>query len=305
MPKYTNLKPVSLFGSYTDPYANRRGTGSTRPPQEIPCVQPAFCRSFEKGTLYFSWLGHSSVFLCIHGKKILIDPVFSKYASPVSFAGPMRFPGKSLQSSDFPELDLILITHNHYDHLDKAVIRALDSQTGHYIVPSGVGKNLQSFGVDSRKITELGWYEAWEQDGLSVISTPSQHGSARSLFDRDQTLWCSYILKDEAYTVFDTGDGGFGDHFSEIHRRYGDVDLAIMECGQYNERWHNIHMFPEESAAASKLLNAGLSVPVHWGAYVLSDHPWDDPPKRFRRRAEELGVSYQIPSIHEILEIRK
>lgn len=303
--KYSNLNSVSLFGSYKDPYSLRRGTGPRRPSSPLPSEVPHFRKPLSDDLLYFSWLGHSSVFLRMHGQNILIDPVFSSCTSPVPFLGPKRFPGQVPSASDFPEIDLVLITHNHYDHLDRHTIRILDPLVKQYVVPCGVGQNLKRFGISGSKVTELNWYESKEFHGLSVICTPSQHGSARSLFDRDQTLWCSYVLKDDRHTVFDTGDGGFGDHFSEIHSRYGDIDLAIMECGQYNEKWHGVHMFPEESAEASQILHAKLAVPVHWGAYVLSDHPWDDPPRRFAQMAQELGVPVRIPIINELVSISK
>ena len=301
--KYENLNPIPLFGSYSDPFGDRRGTGPVRPDEPLDSDEPDFLREFDSSGLYFAWLGHSSVFINMHGKSILIDPVFSRHASPVPFAGMTRFPGKAISCAELPAIDLVLITHNHYDHLDKATIRALDAQVGRYIVPSDMGKNLCSFGISPSKITELGWYEEYSQDGLRIVSTPSQHDSSRSLFDMNRTLWCSYVLTDGSRTVFDSGDGGFGEHFAELHERFGDIDLAIMECGQYNEKWHTIHMFPEESVQAAAILNARLAVPVHWGAYTLSDHAWDDPPRRFAIRATELGVNFRIPKLNEIIEL--
>lgn len=188
-------------------------------------------------------------------------------------------------------------------HLDRATIRALDGQVGQYIAPSGVGGNLRRFGIQSSKITELGWYEETSVDGLTVICTPSQHNSSRTILDWNRTLWGSYVLKDGAHTVFDSGDGGFGNHFSEIRERYGAPDLAIMECGQYGEKWHTTHMFPEESVQACRMLEAKLAVPVHWGAYVLSNHPWDDPPRRFRQRAEELNQRFRIPVLNQVIPV--
>lgn len=300
--KFTNLNPVPLFGDYTDPFGDRRGSGAVRPEKPLQAAAPNFL-GLDDDRLHFAWLGHSSVFLKIQRNTVLIDPVFCRFTSPVPFAGPKRFPGSLPKPSDFPAIDLLLITHNHYDHLDSAAIRALDGQVKHCVVPSGVGKYLRRFGVKAEKITELGWYETWEGNHLTVTAAPTQHGSARTPFDRDQTLWCSFVLKSRDYTVFDTGDGGFGDHFADIRKRYGSPDLAVMECGQYNRRWHSVHMFPEESAKAARILGAKLAVPVHWGAYVLSDHPWDDPPKRFSLRAEELGVPFRIPVLNEIITL--
>lgn len=304
-PKYQNQNPVPLFGQWEDPYADRRGVGQTHPADPLPCAKTDFHRAFLDDRLYFSWLGHSSVFLHMDGKSILIDPVFCRYASPVPFFGPKRFPGFVPRASDFPEIDLLLITHSHYDHLDKKAIRRLNRQVKRFIAPKGVGDLLHRFGVSRKKITELGWYDEFALDGLTVTCTPSQHDSARTPFDLDQTLWCSYVLKNKDFSVYDCGDGGFAGHFQEIYDKFGSFDLGIMECGQYNTRWHAIHMFPEESVEAAKILGAKVAVPVHWGAYVLSDHPWDDPPKRFSRRAQELGVACRLPKLYEILEIEK
>ena len=234
---------------------------------------------------------------------MLIDPVFSSRVSPVSFIGPRRFPGETIHASQLPDIDLVLITHNHYDHCDKATLLALDGQVKQYIAPTGVGGNIQRFGIQPSKIKELGWYEQADAEGLQVICTPSHHNSSRTGIDWNRTLWCSYVIKDSTHTVFDSGDGGFGNHFAEIHTRYGSPDLAIMECGQYGERWHSTHMFPEESVQACRMLHAKLAVPVHWGAYTLSDHPWDDPPRRFRQRAWELNQDCRIPILNQVISI--
>ena len=299
--KYSNLNPTTNSTQFLDPYQDRRGTGPVRPREPLPQEKPDL---WDLGDgLAMAWLGHSSIFLRMNGKNILIDPIFSRYSSPVPFVGPKRFPGNAITPAQLPEIDLVLITHNHYDHLDRATIRALDGQVGQYIAPSGVGGNLRRFGIQSSKITELGWYEETSVDGLTVICTPSQHNSSRTILDWNRTLWGSYVLKDGAHTVFDFGDGGFGNHFSEIRERYGAPDLAIMECGQYGEKWHTTHMFPEESVQACRMLEAKLAVPVHWGAYVLSNHPWDDPPRRFRQRAEELNQCFRIPVLNQVIPV--
>lgn len=296
--KYRNLETVPLFGQYQDPYSERRGNGPVRPPQLMEAAKPNFLSPPETG-LACAWLGHSSVFLRLEGKSFLVDPVFSKYCSPVPMPALARFPGLKLTADLFPKIDYILITHNHYDHMDRATLKALNQQAVSFLAPEGVGRYLRRFGIPADKITELNWFDEYAADGIRIICTPSQHSSARSPFDNGTSLWCSYFLKGKKHSVFDTGDGGFGNHFSEIRRRYGAPDLAIMECGQYNVRWHGLHMFPEESVQAAKDLEARLAVPVHWGAFVLSDHAWDDSPKRFVRRAEELAVPCRIPKLYE------
>lgn len=300
--KFSNPNPTDHGRIFTDPFGNRRGVGPRRPSQSLPCQTPDF-RAPAEG-LSMVWLGHSSVLLRMGGKNILIDPMFSRWVSPVPFVGPKRFPGPVVTPSQLPELDLVLITHNHYDHCDRATLRSLDGQVKQYLAPTGVGRVIQRFGIQPSKIRELGWHEQATIDDIQIICTPSQHNSARTGFDWNRTLWCSYVLKDGCYTVFNSGDGGFGAHFEEIHARYGAPDLAIMECGQYGERWLSTHMFPEESVEACQILQARLAVPVHWGAYRLSDHPWDDPPRRFRQRALELNQAFHVPTLYEVISIK-
>lgn len=300
MKKYKNQESVSVFGKYTDPYSERRGTGELRSTNQI-IVKADFNKQYDEEKLYFLWLGHSSVFLHMQKLNILIDPVFSMYTSPVPFIGPKRFVGETIKADDLPLIDIVLITHSHYDHLDRKTIRALDKKVKKYIVPEGVGRILKRFGVNTIKIIELNWYEYTEISALNVALVPSQHDSGRSPFSMDRSLWGGFILKNDKYTVFDSGDGGYANHFKDIYERYGTVDLSIMECGQYNEKWHAIHMFPEESVQACEDLHAKISIPVHWGAYVLSDHVWDDPPRRFAKQAEEKGINYQILDINKWL----
>ncbi len=303
--RYHNEHETQQKENWLDPYAERRIAKDLRPAEPITDTQPDYLRSFEDEKIYFSWLGHSSVFLHMHGLNLMIDPIFSKYSSPVPVPGLGRFKGRIVKAEELPVLDAVLFTHCHYDHLDYGSVRRIDHQVKRYIVPEKVGKILRRFGVKKEKITELGWYEEAEVSGVRVILVPSQHFSTRTLIDYNRTLWGGYVLKDEDFTVFDTGDGGFADHFEEIRNRYGSPDLAIMECGQYNVRWHPSHMFPEESVEAARILDAKLSVPVHWGAYVLSDHAWYEPPMRFQRRAEELHVKYEIPVQYAWTEIIK
>ena len=301
--RYRNQNDNAL-SRFPDPFCDRRGSGPRRPREPISSANLSIPEHFDDNKIYYAWFGHSSVLVHMHGLNILVDPIFSRHSSPVPFVGPKRFPGRVIQPSELPEIDIVLITHNHYDHLDKPTILALDPQVKSYIAPEGVGRNLTGFGVSRQKITELNWHDQRNCNGLRIVCTPAQHNSARTLWDADKTLWCSYVLQDSAFTVYFSGDSGFSGHFQEIHDLYGDVDLAFMECGQYGELWHWIHMFPEESAEACRILHAKQSVPIHWGAYVLSLHPWDDPPKRFLKRSRELGLPCVIPVLNQLYEAR-
>lgn len=286
-----------------DPFRHRTIPGAAAPSEPLQSRKPNFRQTFSTQALATAWLGHASVFLHMEGKNILVDPIFSKRSSPFPFLGPVRFPGEIPVASDFPKLDAILLTHNHYDHMDIPTIKALDGQTQRYFVPTGLAKTLIRHGIAAQKIQELTWHESAQLGTLQITCTPAHHNSRRTLWDGDKTLWCSFVLKSEEHAVFICGDTGFSSHFEAIHKAFGDFDLAIMECGQYGEYWHHLHMFPEESVEAAKILHAKLAIPVHWGAYVLAWHSWSEPPERFRQRAAEESVNCIIPVLNELYYI--
>ena len=283
-------------GLHDDRISDKR----TVPQTALPAGNPDFQ---QRNGLHITWMGHSSVLLQINGTNILIDPIFSERCFPLQWLGPKRFSHSGVQTGDLPEIHVLLLTHDHHDHLDPQTIRALDHQVQHYIVPLGVEKHLLRWGVSAEKIHRLGGWEQLSLYGAEWICTPTRHFSGRRLIDQNRTQWCSYVLRADGRTVFVSGDGGFGGHFAEIHRRFGDMDLALMECGQYNRRWHWGHLYPEESAAAAGILGAKCAMPVHWGAFVLSDHAWDDPPERFVRAAEQAHLPVLTPKIGETVSL--
>jgi len=234
----------------------------------------------------------------MHGLNILIDPIFSDRSSPVSFIGPKRFSELPAKVSDLPDIDVVVLTHDHYDHVDYKTLKQLNSKVKKYVVPLGIEKDLEKFGIKKDKITNMAWWEEIDVDGLTIACTPSRHFSGRYILDTGQALWAGFIFKDENNTIFDSGDGGYGDHFKEIKEKYGDIDSA-----QYNTEWHNVHMFPEEAVEAAKDLNASIAMPVHWGAFVLSSHSWDDPVSRFTRRAKEEHVEYMSPKLGQTVNL--
>lgn len=299
MKKYKNINEVKLFGKYEDPYKSRCVAGEISPNQ-YDCIENIeFGNSSTENELNFIWLGHSSVFINMSGENILIDPVFGKYASPIKGFGPKRFPGRVVEYTEIPQIDLVLITHNHYDHLDKETIKNIDFKVKKYIVPEGVKKYLKRMGIKAEKITEVVWWEELKHNDLKIVFIPTQHDSSRMMLDMNRTLWGSYLLIDKEYKVYHSGDGGYDNHFSEVNKKYGDIDLTFIECGQYNEKWHAIHMFPEESVKACMDLKSKMSIPIHWGTYPLSDHAWNEPVIRFARMAEEKGIRYKVLKINE------
>lgn len=299
---FHNVGAFSVMGEADDPYADRSSGKERTPRDRLPTVTPSFLQTPAQSDLTFTWFGHSSSLLQMQGKNILFDPVFSDIASPVSFLGSRRFSDLPMTAEELPYLDLVILSHDHYDHLDFPTIRKIDGKVGKYVVPLGVENHLIRWGVAEEKIVSLAWWEEAELGGLTVACTPSRHYSGRKLIDQNATLWASWVLKNGLYTVFESGDTGFGGQFEQIHEAYGDFDLALMDCAQYSTAWHDVHMFPEEAVSAAQILQARAAIPIHWGAFSLSGHAWDDPAERFTLRGEETGLTVLTPKLGETVE---
>jgi L-ascorbate metabolism protein UlaG (beta-lactamase superfamily) len=243
------------------------------------------------------WFGHSSYLIHFKGKNILVDPVFSGHASPFSFYI-KAFKGADVyKPEDMPPIDILIITHNHYDHLDLKTLTALKTRIKTYIMPLGVKKDLQGVVDSAAQICELGWWEPYNGDsGIRLIATPARHFSGRG-FRRNGSLWASFVLMLEDYRIFIGSDSGYDSHFKEIGDRYGPFDLALLECGQYNTAWPFIHSQPEELIPESFDLKAKVTMPVHWGKFALAFHDWDEPIKRFVKAARAANISYTTPMI--------
>lgn len=247
-----------------------------------------------------TWFGHSSYLLQVNGVNILVDPVFSGRTSPVSYAGTKAFAGTDVYHiDDLPPVDIMVITHDHYDHLDYTTVVKLSGTVGTFIVPLGVGAHLEYWGVPSKKIKELDWWEGITvKNAIHFTATPARHFSGRG-FKRNQTLWASFVLEAYPYNIYIGGDSGYDKHFSEIGEKFGPFDLAILENGQYNVHWANIHMMPEETVQAAIDLKAGYLLPVHWAKFSLSIHTWDEPIKRVTGKAKLLDIPVVTPRIGE------
>ena len=234
------------------------------------------------------WFGHSSYFIRINSKNFLIDPVFSGNAAPVSFMV-KAFPGAdAYKAEDMPAIDYLILTHDHYDHLDFKTIRKLQGKTGRIICSLGISAHLEYWGVPGQKITELEWWQAISLDNdMEMIAAPARHFSGRGV-KRGQTLWSSYILKTPTHRLYLGGDSGYDVHFKEIGDKYGPFDLAILECGQYNTMWPLIHMMPEQTVQAAIDLQAKALMPVHWAKFKLGLHPWNEPVRRLIAKMERL-----------------
>lgn len=250
------------------------------------------------------WLGHSTVLGHLDNKTFIVDPVFSVRASPISCLGPKRFDGSLTPLSELPSIDFIFITHNHYDHLDRYSIMALHEQVQAIYVPDGNGALLSEWGICQSKIKEFKWFEEFFIENLMVCFCPTQHFSSRGLFDRDKTLWGSWVIKSKSHSLFVSGDSGYNEHFKVIAQKYAPFDIACIECGAYNENWKEIHMRPEESVQAAKDLQAKMMLPIHWGSFDLSTHVWNDPINRAIQKANELDIPLIIPMIGEVVSVQ-
>lgn len=250
----------------------------------------------ERDQLNATWLGHSSLMLNVDGFRLLSDPVFAKR---VSILGPSRYNGDvPLEIERLPRVDAVLISHDHYDHLNKSSIEKLNEKTSLFIVGLGVGKRLADWGISQAKIRELDWWQELPvNDELTVVSTPAQHFSGRSLTDRNKTLWTSWVVNGPNHRVYISGDSGYFDGFREIGRRYGPFHMTFIECGAYNEHWRHVHMFPEESVQAHIDLGGDVLHPIHWGTLNLALHPWHEPMQRLRVAADAAGARAATPIV--------
>lgn len=271
---------------------------NTRPPMPIPAVKTDL-KNLPADKPALVWFGHSSYLLKIDGKHILVDPVFSGYVSPFKMKSAKSFDGADVYGvDDMPQIDILIISHDHYDHMDYSTIRKLNHKTKHIITSLGVASHLNYWGINMNKITELDWNESIDIDGFKFTSAPARHFSGRN-FKRFKTLWASFILKSEDYTIYLGADSGYDTHFKHIGEKYGPFDLAILESGQYNEMWKPIHMMPEETVQAGIDLKTATLMPVHWGKFSIALHPWNEPIERVVKKAEELNVSLTTPMIGE------
>ncbi|QHI97790.1 hydrolase [Xylophilus rhododendri] len=271
----------------------------TVPAQAIP-VQPlsaAQLQAAPNGSLYR--LGHSTMLLKLAGGFWLTDPVFSERASPVQWAGPRRFHAPPIDLDELPPIEGVILSHDHYDHLDHAAILALAPKVRHFVVPLGVGERLVAWGVDASKVQQLDWWQSTEVAGVRLVATPARHFSGRSLRDRDRTLWASWVILADGLRLFFSGDTGYHAGFAEIGQRHGPFDVTMVETGAYDPLWPDVHMQPEESLQAHLDLRGHTLLPIHNGTFDLALHAWNDPFDRIVALAEARGVPVLTPTMGE------
>lgn len=305
---FENLEETPMMAegaSYLKMMAKFMGKGVDRSPSKtLPFVKTNLT-SYHGNRPRLVWFGHSSFLISMPDRNILVDPVFSRRTSPVQYAGMKSYEGTNeYNAADMPEIDLLIISHDHYDHLDYNTIVQLKDKVKRFCVPLGVGQHLRHWGVDESKITELDWWQTSDETaGVKVIATPARHFSGRG-FVNNKTLWASFVLQFNGYNIFIGGDSGYDKSFKEIGNRYGPFDIALLECGQYDVQWPFIHMMPEEVAQASIDLKAAILMPVHWGKFTLALHPWKEPIERLSKVAKLKNVNLTTPLIGEAVFLK-
>ena len=280
--------------------------GRRTPAGPLPLTDPreAWSRPVQSG-LRATWLGHSTVLIEMDGHRVLTDPVWGTRASPFRLVGPKRFQPMPLRLRHMPEVDVVVVSHDHYDHLDYPTIRALARHSRVPFVTSlGVGAHLQAWGVAADRITELDWWESHRVPGtgLTITAAPSQHFSGRGLKDRNATLWSSMVMRTDRHKVFFSGDTGLTTEYATILERLGPFDLVMLEVGAFHPSWGDIHLGPVNALKAHALLGGGAFLPVHWGTFGLAMHDWDEPVETLMQLAPAQGVPLLMPRMGEAVE---
>lgn len=271
----------------------------TVPPEVLP-VTPLTREQLDQatdGSIYR--LGHSTVLMKLNGKFWITDPVFSERASPVRWAGPKRFMPMPISLADLPSLAAVVLSHDHFDHLDRETVTALAAKTSKFVTPLGVGDQLTSWGIPAEKTHQLDWWQTIEVDGIQFTATPAQHFSGRSLFTKNPTLWASWSIYTGTHRIFFSGDTGYFDGFAEIGERHGPFDLTLLEAGGYDEQWEGVHMLPEQVMQAHKDLRGDWLLPIHNATFDLAFHSWDEPMEKMLALSAQRGVRLTMPRIGE------
>jgi L-ascorbate metabolism protein UlaG (beta-lactamase superfamily) len=275
------------------------------PSGPLPSLNPldAWTKRPQSG-LRATWLGHSTVLIEIDGVRVLTDPVWGLRASPSRFAGPKRFQPVPVPLRAMPPIDVVVISHDHYDHLDYPTIRELAKRDVPFVTSLGVGAHLEAWGVPRERIVELDWWEShvFPGNGLTITAAPSQHFSGRGLKDRNTTLWSSMVIRSQRHSVFFSGDTGLTTEYTKIRERLGPFDLVMLEVGAFHPAWGDIHLGPEHALQALALLGGGAFLPVHWGTFSLAMHAWDQPAEKLLELGDKADAQLVMPRLGEPME---
>lgn len=279
--------------------------GKFRPPSPLPVVKPDW-RNFEAAgqAARLVWFGHSSWAIRMGGKTLLVDPVWQEYAAPIPVMM-KRFQPPPVALDELPEVDAVIYSHNHYDHLDEDVVRYYAGRQTAFYVPLGMEVLLERWGVPAERIVSLDWWQSVQVGGIRLTAVPARHSSARGMYDKNMTLWCGWVLQTPQEKIYYSGDSsyGSGNHFRAIGEAFGGFDLALIENGQYAEAWYDNHMMPEQTIQAALDVRTARFMPVHWGAYPLSVHAWDEPVRLSIPLARQKGLATLTPKMGEVFGI--
>ena len=309
-PHYGENEFVNLIETQMGTFGDMLGTmpefffGEGQSPEKILPVKFGENPEAVNDTLcHVTWYGHSAFLIEIDGKRILIDPMLGESSSPLGFMAKRFLYEKPIPIEELTDIDVVILSHDHYDHLDYPTVVKIKDQVSHFYTALGVGSHLKHWGIDEKKITELDWWQTSSVNGIGLVACPARHFSGRGLTDRNATQWASWVIEGQYQKLYFSGDGGYGPHFKEIGDKYGPFDLAMMECGQYNAAWAAIHMMPEQSVQAGLDLKGKVLMPIHWGAFELSIHQWTDPIKRFKAESQRLDATMAHPFIGERFQL--
>ena len=298
-PKPGFLKTLGLLWTFMNKPAH------TVPSQPIPVHRLTRAQLLAAPDHSLFRLGHSTLLLKLGGHFWLTDPVFSERASPVQWAGPKRFHQPPISIEDLPPIKGVILSHDHYDHLDHAAILQLAAKTEHFITPRGVGDTLIAWGVAPGKVQQLDWWQSTVVAGVRLVATPSQHFSGRGLFDGNRTLWASWVIEEGGLRLFFSGDSGYFDGFRQIGERHGPFDVTLIETGAYNKDWPDVHMQPEQTMQAHIDLKGKWLLPVHNGTFDLALHAWHEPFDRIVALAARQGVPIATPEMGQLLNLKQ
>ncbi len=280
-----------------------RGDQVRRPPAPFPSLKPALQEPPSPG-LRAIWFGHATVLVELDGRRVMTDPMLSEYAFPVTLLAPRRYNLPPLALEQLPHIDVVTISHDHFDHLDMRTVKFLASRGTHFFVGLGVGAHLERWEVPAVQIHEMDWWESAEHAGLKIHCTPARHYSGRKSMG-NPTLWASWVIEGPEHRVYHSGDSGYGAHFAEIGKKRGPIDLSLIKIGDYGNdlSWRSIHMVPEDSIRAHVDLGAKLLLPIHWGTFELSYHDWNEPIRRAVAAAKAKGVHIVTPRLGEVVDV--
>ncbi|NOX34332.1 MAG: hypothetical protein GXP56_11460 [Deltaproteobacteria bacterium] len=302
--KFRNKKPVRIMNKGTNFDTAKRwlfDKNNTSPKKELYFDADKISTK-PSDDLKIMWTGHSSIYIEIQGKRFFCDPVWSMHLSPVRFGGPKRFFKNPLNKNNIPDLDGVLISHDHMDHLDKSIVKYLSQKGIPFYVPIGVDYILKAWGVPQIQIFAASWYDSiLIDDSIKLTSLPTIHFSGRGLFDRNKSQWTSWVIEGKKEKLYFGGDGGYHDDFKKIGEEYGPFDVTFLEIGAYDKNWDKIHLGPESAAQAHMDLKGELLLPIHWGTYDLAIHPWNEPVERIIKTAAKNQINLCLPKPGQLL----